>query len=102
VLAVCPGWTDTPILDSTGPDDLPKPSLGAEGGVREAAEKMGKLYSPQQLAQDIVEAIDKDKALLVVPRRFRVMWRLARLSPTGFAALTGVGARRERRKLASS
>ncbi|HET7530671.1 MAG TPA: SDR family NAD(P)-dependent oxidoreductase [Mycobacteriales bacterium] len=99
VLAVCPGWTDTPILDSTGPDDLPKPSLAQDGGVRETAEKMGKLYSPDALAQDILEAIAKDKAVLVVPGKFRVMWRLSRLSPTGFAALTGAIARREQRKL---
>ena len=42
VTVVCPGWTDTPILDSTGPDDLPKPSMSQEGGVRESAERMGK------------------------------------------------------------
>jgi NAD(P)-dependent dehydrogenase (short-subunit alcohol dehydrogenase family) len=99
VLAVCPGWTDTPILDSTGPDDLPKPSLAQDGGVRETAEKMGKLYSPEALAQDVLEAIAKNKAVLVVPGKFRVMWRLARLTPTGFAALTGRIGRREQRKL---
>jgi NAD(P)-dependent dehydrogenase (short-subunit alcohol dehydrogenase family) len=43
VTAVCPGWTDTAILDSMGPEDLPKPALAREGGVREIAEKMGKL-----------------------------------------------------------
>lgn len=102
VLAVCPGWTDTPILDSTGPDDLPKPSMAQDGGVRETAEKMGKLYSPEALAQDVLEAIAKDKAVLVVPGKFRVMWRLARLTPTGFAAMTGAIARREQRKLANS
>ncbi|HEU5034293.1 MAG TPA: SDR family oxidoreductase [Mycobacteriales bacterium] len=98
VLAVCPGWTDTPILDSTGPDDLPKPTLVRAGGVRESAERMGKLYQPDQLAQDILTAVDRDRALLVTPRKFRVMWRLARLSPTGSAAVMGAGARREQRK----
>ena len=99
VLAVCPGWTDTAILDSTGPDDLPKTSLAKDGGVRETAQKMGKLYSPDALAQDVLEAIAKDKAVLVVPGKFRVMWRLMRLSPTGVAALTGALGRREQRKL---
>ena len=101
VLAVCPGWTDTAILDSTGPDDLPKVTLAKEGGVRETAEKMGKLYSPDALAADVLEAIAKNKAVLVVPGKFRVMWRMARLTPTGFAALTGVLARREQKKLAA-
>jgi NAD(P)-dependent dehydrogenase (short-subunit alcohol dehydrogenase family) len=98
VTVVCPGWTDTPILDSTGPDDLPKPATMPERGVRESAEKMGKLYSPHALAQDVLAAIDKNKAMVVVPRRFRVMWRVVRLSPTGFAALTGLMARREHAK----
>jgi NAD(P)-dependent dehydrogenase (short-subunit alcohol dehydrogenase family) len=102
VLAVCPGWTDTPILDSTGPDDLPKPASAGEGGVREAAQRLGRLYRPELLAQDILTAIDRDKALLVTPRKFRVLWRLARLSPTGFAAVVGAGARREQRKRLSA
>ena len=100
VTAVCPGWTDTAILDSTGPDDLPKTSMSErEGGVREAAEKMGKLYTPEALAQDVLEAIAKNKALLVTPGKFRAMWRMSRVSPTAFAALTAVLARREQRKL---
>src|SRR3954467_2379302 len=100
VTAVVPGWTDTAILDSTGPDDLPKASMSEQdGGVREAAEKMGKLYPPAALAKEVLEAIAKNKALLVTPAKFRLMWRLSRLSPTGFAALTSVLARREQRKL---
>ena len=98
VTAVCPGWTDTPILDSTGPDDLPKSSLAREGGVRESAQRMGRLYSPEELARDILAAIEKNKALLVTPRKFRVVWRLSRLAPAGFAALAAAGARREQRK----
>jgi NAD(P)-dependent dehydrogenase (short-subunit alcohol dehydrogenase family) len=100
VTAVCPGWTDTPILDSTGPDDLPKTSMSEqEGGVRESAQRMGKLYSPEALAQDVLEAIAKNKALLVTPGKFRVMWRLSRISPTGFAGLMSALTRREQRKL---
>jgi len=98
VTVVCPGWTDTAILDSTGPDDLPKPAMAEEGGVREVAEKMGRLYTPQELARDILEGIDKNKPMVVTPRKFRVLWRLHRLSPTGLAALAGIGARREQKK----
>jgi len=100
VTVVCPGWTDTPILDSTGPDDLPKSAL-MEGGAREAAEKMG-IYSPQELAQDILRGIDKKKAMVVAPRRGRIAWRLARLSPVGVSTLMGYAARREMRKRAAT
>ena len=98
VTAVCPGWTDTPILDSTGPDDLPKPSMAQDGGVREVAERMGKLYSPDALAQDVLAALEKRKAMVVVPRKFRVLWRLNRLAPVAFAELMSYGARREMKK----
>jgi NAD(P)-dependent dehydrogenase (short-subunit alcohol dehydrogenase family) len=97
VTVVCPGWTDTPILDSTGPDDLPKTVMAEEGGVRKVAQKMGPLYSPDALAQDILRAVERNRAMLVTPRKFRVLWRLARLSPPGFATLAGTMARREER-----
>jgi len=102
VTVVCPGWTDTPILDSTGPEDLPKPSTAPEGGVREAAEKMGKLYSPAALAQDILRGVDRNKAMVVTPRQARLLWRAMRIAPTGFAALAGFTARREHQKRMAS
>jgi len=97
VTVVCPSWTDTPILDSTGPEDLPKPS-SAEGGMRGAAEKMGKLYTPAALAQDIIRGVERNKAMVVTPRQARVLWRAMRITPIGFAAAAGITARRERRK----
>ncbi|MDQ1686464.1 MAG: hypothetical protein QOC82_3201 [Frankiaceae bacterium] len=102
VTVVCPGWTDTPILDSTGPEDLPRPSSAPDGGVREAAEKMGKLYSPAALAQDILRGVERNKAMVVTPRQARVLWRVMRIAPTGFATLIGYTARREQRKRLAS
>jgi NAD(P)-dependent dehydrogenase (short-subunit alcohol dehydrogenase family) len=98
VTVVCPGWTDTPILDSTGPEDLPKPASAGDTGVRESAERMGRLYTTEELAADVMRGIDRNKAMVVTPRKFRVMWRMARLHPTGFAHLTGAMARREEKK----
>jgi NAD(P)-dependent dehydrogenase (short-subunit alcohol dehydrogenase family) len=98
VTVVCPSWTDTPILDSTGPDDLPKPTMLREGSAREVAEKMGKLYTPEALAQDILRGIDRKKAMVVAPRQARVIWRLTRLMPVGISRVMGFGARREQRK----
>ena len=100
VTVVCPFWVDTPILDSTGPEDLPKAGL-MQDGVREAAARMG-IYSPQALAQDILRGIDKKKVMVVAPARGRFVWRLARLSPAGFSTLMGAATRREMRKRAAS
>ena len=94
---VCPFWIDTPILDSTGPDDLPKPPSMQQGGVREAAAKMG-IHSPQELAQDILRGIDRKKAMVVAPRRGRIVWRLSRVSPAAFSAAMGAVTRREMKK----
>jgi NAD(P)-dependent dehydrogenase (short-subunit alcohol dehydrogenase family) len=100
VTVVCPGWTDTPILDSTGPDDLPKPaSVGS--GARESAQRMGALYRPEALAQDILRGVARNKAMVVVPRQARLLWRAMRITPVGFTALAGAVARREQKKLAA-
>jgi len=97
VTVVCPFWIDTPILDSTGPDDLPKPPSLQRAGVRELASRMG-LYSPHALAQDIIRGVDRNKAMVVAPRQGRIAWRLMRLSPTGVTAAMGAMTRREMRK----
>jgi NAD(P)-dependent dehydrogenase (short-subunit alcohol dehydrogenase family) len=99
VTVVCPGFTDTPILDSTGPDDLPKPTLMREGAARESARRMGKLYSPDKLAQDILRGIDGKKAFVVAPRQARFIWRVYRMMPVPFAAIAGFGGRREHRRM---
>jgi NAD(P)-dependent dehydrogenase (short-subunit alcohol dehydrogenase family) len=98
VTVVCPGWIDTPLLDSTGPDDLPKPSSTQTGGVREMASRMGGLYSPDALAADIVRGIERNRPMVVAPRQARILWRMMRLSPPLFTALTGWQFRREHMK----
>src|SRR4051812_19814984 len=101
VTVVCPGFIDTPLLDKTGPDDLPKPTMLREGGARESAERLGKLYPVDKLAQDILRGVDRRKAFVVTPRQARAMWRINRFMPAPFAAIVGFGARREQKKLSA-
>lgn len=92
VTAVCPGFTDTPILDKAGPDDLSKPALAEYG--REIADKAKRmLYTPEALADDIMRGIDKNKALVVAPVSARVAWRAIRVAP----ALAGAAGKLEMR-----
>lgn len=92
VTAVCPGFTDTPILDKAGPDDLSKPALAEYG--REIADKAKRmLYTPEALADDIMRGIDKNKALVVAPFSARVAWRAIRVAP----ALSGAAGKLEMR-----
>jgi NAD(P)-dependent dehydrogenase (short-subunit alcohol dehydrogenase family) len=96
VTVVCPFFVDTPILDSFGPEDLPKPPSLREG-LRPQAQKLG-IYSPQALAQDVLRGVDRKRAMVVAPRRGRVLWRRSRVAPAAFGELMGVGARREMKR----
>ncbi len=84
---VCPGFTDTPILDKAGPDDLPQ--VIAPGSVREGAQNspIG-VYEVALLAEDIIAGINSNAAMVVTPRSARTAWRAWRTSPKGFMELT--------------
>lgn len=80
VTVVCPGLVETPILDKTGPDDLPIPALG--GHAREVFQHSGaRLYPAEKMAQDIVRGMDRNAALVVSPAPARLLWRLWRYTP---------------------
>jgi len=74
VLVVCPAAVETPILDK-----------GAIGGFigRDyfLQAQGGKPYDADQLARDVLRAIEKRKAILVKPRIARAQWLFARLAP---------------------
>jgi NAD(P)-dependent dehydrogenase (short-subunit alcohol dehydrogenase family) len=75
VLAVCPAAVETPLLD--------KGSVGAFSGRDYYLKGQGikTPYDADRLARDTLEAIERDKALLVKPRRAHAAWLLARLAP---------------------
>jgi len=79
VTAVCPGFTDTAILDSAGPADLPGTGLSARS--RDIVAATTRLHSPEAVAADVLRGIKRNSALVVTPRSARVAWRLHRLSP---------------------
>lgn len=93
VTCVCPGFTDTPILDASGPRDLPATTFAGRG--REyAAGVPGGLYDVASLAADIERAIDRRQVLLVTPASARWMWRVARFAPSlGMAVARSAAAR---------
>jgi NAD(P)-dependent dehydrogenase (short-subunit alcohol dehydrogenase family) len=75
VSAICPGFVDTPLLGRVNPD-LPPTSAGAN-----VAEHVGKLYSADLLARDVLRGIERNRALIVAPRSARIAWRMARYAP---------------------
>jgi NAD(P)-dependent dehydrogenase (short-subunit alcohol dehydrogenase family) len=74
VLAVCPAAVETPILD--------KGSVGGFVGRDYFLQAQGgKAYDADRLARDILQAVEKDKPILVKPRVAHAQWLFARLAP---------------------
>lgn len=75
VLTICPAAVETPMLD--------KGALGGFIGRDYYLRGQGvrKAYDADRLARDALRAIQRNRALLVVPWQARAMWRLNRLAP---------------------
>jgi NAD(P)-dependent dehydrogenase (short-subunit alcohol dehydrogenase family) len=101
VSALCPGPTETPILDSTGPQDLaPHEGVSARHLLSKASG--GEIYPVERLAEDFVRGVAANKALIVAPARARVTWWLHRLLPSAVekgALRLATWARREAEKI---
>lgn len=75
VLALCPAAVETPILEKgliTGINGREFYRMG---------QRSKEFYDPDRLAHDTLRAIDRNRALLVVPRTAYAGWLLARLAP---------------------
>ncbi len=75
VLAVCPSAVETPILDKGAIGGFVGRDYFLQGqGVKTA-------YDADRLARDTLRAVERNKALLVKPRRAHAQWVMARLAP---------------------
>ncbi|OCB51005.1 short-chain dehydrogenase [Mycobacterium vulneris] len=75
VLAVCPAAVETPILDKGAVGGFVGRDYFLQGqGVKTA-------YGADRLAADTLRAIERNKAILVKPRRAHASWLFARLAP---------------------
>lgn len=92
VSVVCPGFTDTPLLDNANPG-LPQTPTGA--GARESARRTtGRLYSVDALAADVIRGMARNRALIVAPATGRLAWRGTRLSPSAAVRVASLAVRR--------
>jgi NADP-dependent 3-hydroxy acid dehydrogenase YdfG len=81
VTAVCPGVIETPLLDRASPNGL-EPVATAPDVRAFLTRTMGTPYPAQDLARDVICAVERNQALLVAPGRARLAWRMSRLSPS--------------------
>lgn len=75
VLALCPAAVETPILEKgmiTGINGREFYRMG---------QRSTRFYDPDRLARDTLRAIERNRALLVAPRKAYAGWLLARYAP---------------------
>ncbi len=81
VSALCPGWVDTPMLDAANPSDLPPTRPRPPARALAAATALGRPAAPDDIAEAALRGIDRNTALIVAPRRARLVWRAYRFAP---------------------
>ena len=75
VLAICPAAVETPLLDKGAVGGFAGRDYYLKGqGIKTA-------YDADRLARDTLRAIERNKALLVKPRRAHAAWLFARFAP---------------------
>jgi len=80
VSVVCPGVIDTPLLDKGNPPDLP-PVPEIPSARRLLTKMIGGAYPPASLAEDVLDALARNRPIIVTPRHARIPWRVYRLAP---------------------
>lgn len=85
VSALCPGFVDTPLLDTVVD---PPASLGDT--PRASIERLQRrLLTPAETAARAMRGLDRDQAIIAVGGLAHVMWRATRISPGGMARVAG-------------
>ena len=92
VTVVCPAAVETPILEKGHLGRFHGRDYYLKGqGVRHALD-------PALFAEQVLEAVAADRAMLVTPRQARIVWRLNRLLP-GFVQTQSIGFVAKQRRL---
>lgn len=80
VSALCPAAIETPILESKNPAHLP--AVRSEIDVRRHLTRLaGKPYPVEAMVREALAGIERDRGVVVIPRKARVLWRAGRVLP---------------------
>jgi NAD(P)-dependent dehydrogenase (short-subunit alcohol dehydrogenase family) len=79
VSVLCPGFVDTPLLDSANPGMAKTHASEHARGM--ATRMQRRLYSPDDLARDVLRGLGRDKAVIVAPASARFAWAVTRFAP---------------------
>jgi NAD(P)-dependent dehydrogenase (short-subunit alcohol dehydrogenase family) len=78
VSVLCPGFTETPLLDAELMADRSAEVRSVRPLIRAFRSPTG---SPEVVARECLEGLRKDLAVIVTPRSSRLAWRAHRLAP---------------------
>lgn len=96
VSVLCPSAIETPLLDADNPVDLP--SLSWKPNIRRLLTKLaGAPYPVALFVKEILEEIERNKGVIVVPARARFIRLMGRLFPSIVEKTAMKVAREERR-----
>lgn len=80
VSALCPAAIETPLLDRGNPADLPQPPWTPD--LRRFLTRLaGPPHSVDKFAEEALAAIERNQAVIVIPGRARLAWRIGRFFP---------------------
>jgi NADP-dependent 3-hydroxy acid dehydrogenase YdfG len=95
VSTLCPAAIDTPLLEKTNIDGLP--AMPWIPDIRRYLTRLaGKPYPVEKLVDEALSEISKNKSMIVVPRKARLLMTLARLFPRLNDVLVEKGVAEER------
>ena len=81
VSVLCPGGVDTPLLDTTTFDG--QKYEGWIPNVRRYLVRLGgSLYPADKLAEETLDAVERNRGIIVIPAQARSIWRLSRFFPS--------------------
>ncbi|MGE4649558.1 MAG: SDR family oxidoreductase [Myxococcota bacterium] len=96
VSAFCPGVINTPILDGGGAYGR---ILGPASLQEAQPEDLGRAMDVTRFAQQALDAVAKNREIIVLPSAWRILWAFDRLFPTLGSRLTAWQYRRGKAKL---
>jgi short-subunit dehydrogenase len=90
VSVLCPGFTETPLLDGAGMSEAPSGVHSARPLIRAFRSPT---VAPEVVARECLEGLRKNVPVIVTPRSSRLAWRAHRLAPRVFDRLVDRAAR---------
>ncbi|MBK9270022.1 MAG: SDR family oxidoreductase [Saprospiraceae bacterium] len=76
---LCPAAIETPLIDSTGPNDLSY--ISQRNSLRDYVSKLGKPYPVDKFAKHVLDKVKSNEEIIIAPKQGRLIATLFRIIP---------------------